>query len=300
MSLRLWVMSAITRASFKQALKHLSPGAFRRFFNIQSRLFFLSPSGVRFENRVFATGQAYIHAAPKTADKMQILFYIHGGGFVFGGPRTHRHLAADIAKKARIKAVLPAYPLSPEHRFPAAIDTLRSAYDEIASSGYTDAQIIIAGDSAGGNLALLLLAQLRSEGRNPGATVLISPLVDLRQTAQSYDQNKASDCVLPADRIRGSLDVYCDQDLRSSVQTSPVFADFEGASAVLIQSSRDEVLSDDSKAMAEKLRQEGCDVTHRQYDNGFHVFHLLRGLVPEANQAVDEIAAFINQKVAQD
>ena len=151
-------------------------------------------------------------------------------------------------------------------------------------------RIILAGDSAGGGLAFLLLARLCASGTPPAGVIAFSPWTDLSGSGESYRENVATDVILTPARIR-----KCSEDARGELASddpsvSPLFANFDAPPPVLIQHSMAELLSDDSLSMAERLRSFGCDVLVQSWPNTPHVWQFFDGRLPEAREALEDAA----------
>ena len=135
--------------------------------------------------------------APPSVRADVVVLYLHGGGYVIGSPRSHRHLAAAIARAGRARALVLDYRLAPEHPFPAALEDAVAAYRWLLAQGTAPARLVVAGDSAGGGLTVATLVALRERGLPlPAAGVAISPWVDLTCSARSYATNAGVDPIV--------------------------------------------------------------------------------------------------------
>ena len=259
----------------------------------------INPKGAHYETATLIHNDQMVPvvwASLANPSQSHVLLYIHGGGFIFGSADTHKHMAADIAGQLGIRAVLPNYRLAPEHLYPKGFDDVVTSYQALLEMGYEPQNIIIGGDSAGGNLAFALLAYIKTNNLPmPACAFTFAALTDLSNTADSITRNAQKDCVLAAGRFGEMSAAYApDQDIESPY-LSPVFADFKGAAPILMQASEGEMLIDDSRAMLKVLTDQGVDAKLSVFANSFHVFQILRGLVPEADQALTEVVAFIKQ-----
>ncbi len=304
MSLRLSLMSVGSKLLFKSALARIGNLIWlRRYADFITKMNAVNPKGARYEP---ATLTHKNHSIPVlwadcgTPSQTQVLLYIHGGGFIFGSADTHKHMAADIAGQLGIKAVLPNYALAPEHIYPKGFEDVVTGYRALLDMGYKPQNIILGGDSAGGNFAFALLAYINANALPmPACTFTFSPLTDFMATTQSRLENARSDCVLAVERFEDMQQAYAPNDDLSGPYLSPINADFKGASPVLLQASRHEVLRDDSVAMLKHLKDQGVKAELQLYDNGFHVFQILRGLVPESNQAISEVVGFVKRHISK-
>lgn len=298
MSLRFKIIAFVSKLFFKSALARIrNLQRMRGYLDFVTKINGVNPKCALYEDGTLShNGQTVPVVWASLADPSQshVLLYIHGGGFIFGSADTHKHLAADIAGQLGIKAVLPNYRLAPEHPYPKGFDDVVTSYQALLEMGYQSQNIAIGGDSAGGNLTFALLAYIKANKLPiPACAFTFAALTDLANTAKSITENAANDCVLAANRFGEMSRVYAQgQDIKSPY-LSPVFADFKGVSPVLMQASEGEMLIDDSRAMLKVLTDQGVDAKLSVFGNSFHVFQILRGLVPEADQALTEVVAFI-------
>jgi acetyl esterase/lipase len=225
------------------------------------------------------------------------VLYLHGGGYVSGSPRTHRPLAGEIAHAAGARLLLPAYRLAPEHPFPAALEDAWVAYWWLLKQGVQPGQIVVAGDSAGGGLALALLVALRDAGLPlPAGLVCISPWVDLTLRGASLRANEGRD-YLNAAAIRAVAALYLNgRDAREPL-ASPLFADLRGLPPTLIQTGTAELLLDDSKRLARRAAAAGVPVELELWENMVHVWHFLYLFEAKARQAIRRVGCFVRERV---
>lgn len=232
---------------------------------------------------------------PKIYTPRSVIFYIHGGGFITGSIRSHRDLASRLATAARAKVLIFNYRLAPEHPFPAGLDDVRQVYSWLLCTCDTDYRICIAGDSAGGNLALSLLAEQSKDSRSlPVCTVLFSPWTDLSCSSGSHESNRKKDFMLNKKTLETTARFYTDQDL-SNPLISPIHHRFEGLPPLLIQVGENEVLLDDSVRLANKIKQEGGIVQLEVWNGMFHVWHYFAKYLSEARDAIKDAGRFIQK-----
>lgn len=222
-----------------------------------------------------------------------VILYFHGGAYVAGGPETHAGLAGRLAKLSALPVVAPQYRLAPEHPAPAAFEDARAAHAALLGKGYAPGQIILAGDSAGGGLALALLADLCQRGLRPAGLVAMSPWTDLGLTGASLVSNAATDSLLPARRMAEAAAMVLDGLTPEDPRLSPLYAGFVAPPPVLIQVGTGEILLDDSRRMAVHLRAAGGAVSLSEWPDCPHVWQIFDGYLPEARAALTELAAFI-------
>jgi epsilon-lactone hydrolase len=211
-------------------------------------------------------------------------------GGIIGSPVSHRSITGRLAKLARTTVYAPDYRLAPEHPFPAALDDAFVCYRALLEQGYGAEHIAVAGDSAGGGLALLLCLRLRNEDvARPGCIVLISPWADLTlsQLAEVPD-----DPLLRASWLAHAAAAYLRERPADSPLVSPLFADLAGLPPILVQSASEEILREDSRRLAQALGVARVPVSYREFPGMWHDFQLYAGMVPEATLALEEIARF--------
>lgn len=233
-------------------------------------------------------------AAPNAIED-RVFLYLHGGAYILGNCNTHRGIAAKISRSTSSKVLLPEYRLAPENPFPAAIEDAVQAYRWLVSSGYKPEQIIIGGDSAGGGLTLSTLLSLKDAGDElPALTVLISPWTDLEGTGESMETRADADPWLKPEASRATPVLYIGNLDRRTPLVSPIYADLEGLPPMLVHVGKDEILLSDSSRLVDRARTAGVEVSFKVWDDMWHVFHTFE--IPEANQAINEIGEFVNQK----
>jgi len=223
--------------------------------------------------------------------------YIHGGGWVLGSPISHRGLNSNIAKATGVKILSIDYRLAPEHPFPAPLEDCVDAYKWLLSNGFKSDHIIIAGDSAGGNLTLTTLLKLRDQGIDlPAGAVCLSPATDLTLSDDSYFENAETDPILADIGVFWWMVVYLAGEDPRNPYISPLFADLKGLPPILIQVSSCEMLYSDATRFVEKAKKAGTNAILQSWDEMTHVFQGTRfELLPEAEDAISKIADFTNQ-----
>lgn len=217
-----------------------------------------------------------------------VLLWLHGGGFVLGSSRgLYGSFATTLARRSGRRVILPDYRLAPEHPFPAAPDDCLAVAQAVAAEG----AFALGGDSAGGNLALVTLAQLLALGAAPDRLLLASPAVDL--DPDRVPPVDAEELVLPKRMLRRVVrDYLAGTDFRDP-RVSPLFASFDGAPPVLIQCAERELLAGDTDAIATHLARAGAEVTVQKERDVPHVWQLFAGRTPKADRAVDAMVDFL-------
>jgi monoterpene epsilon-lactone hydrolase len=256
---------------------------------------FPTPADVKVE-RVNAPAAPAEWLRPPSAAPGRVVLYLHGGGYVIGSPRSHRHLAAAIAAAAEASALLLDYRLAPEHPYPAAVEDATAAYRWLLDQAVAPEHIVIAGDSAGGGLTVATLLALR-EARVPlpAGGVCISPWVDLTCGGASYETKAAADPIVRRAGVQEMARAYLGAAPPRTPLASPLFADLGGLPPLLIQVGTDEVLLDDAVQLAARAKRAGVDATLEVHDRMIHVWHWFLPMLDEAQTAVDTIGRFVRR-----
>ena len=233
---------------------------------------------------------------PESLPERTIL-YLHGGSFAFRFPNLHARLAARMCRKLHARALIPDYRLAPEHPFPAAPDDCHAAYRWLLAAQRDPKGIVIAGDSAGGNLALVTLHRARVAGEPmPACAVLLSPAVDCTLQSPSMFDNQPLDPMIQLDNLIVLRAHYVPSpELYTHPEVSPLFADFDGFPPLFFQAGSNELLRDEATRAAEKAYAAGVDVELELWPRAVHVFQAA-GFLPEARHAVNHIARFVRMR----
>lgn len=228
----------------------------------------------------------------------KVVLYIHGGGFVTCSPATHRIIASCLSKYTERKVFTVQYTLAPDKMFPTQINECIEAYKYLLSLGYTGKDIAIAGDSAGGNLALATteaIAALLPENK-PSCVVGLSPWADLTNNGPSIQYNLSTDMMIPPHRMADCRKMYVgektDEELRNPL-ISPAFADFSQFPPILIHVGGAEVLLSDAKFVNKNAKAQGAYCTLKVWEKHGHVFQMWAALHKDARQSLKEIANFM-------
>jgi epsilon-lactone hydrolase len=246
--------------------------------------------------RAQVAGLAAEWLTPAGARTTGLLLFLHGGAYVMGSCATHRRLASHIARAAGVRAILPEYRLAPEHPFPAALEDSVGLYRSLLRDGQAAQDIVIAGDSAGGGLALATLLALRDAGDElPAAACLLSPWLDLAGTGDSITNRADRDPWFDPQEMPMVAAYYCGTDRLREPLVSPVYADLSGLPPLYIQVGSDEILLSDSTRAAEKVRAAGGDVEIEVWPGMWHVFQAFVGQMPESRAAIEAIGEFIRR-----
>ncbi|MEM7641070.1 MAG: alpha/beta hydrolase [Pseudomonadota bacterium] len=237
------------------------------------------------EHRGRIAGVPVLTVEPK--DRHGTLVWFHGGGFVVGSPKANRAMAHALARRGGLRVILPDYRKAPEHPFPAGLDDCLAVTRAVAKDG----PYRLGGDSAGGNLALAVCAEMLVEGRGPVRLALISPAVDL-DPARVLPEG-ADEMVLSEAALRRMVADYLAGGDPGDPRASPVHATFRNPPPTLIQAARGEYLERDADAIAQRLRQQGGRVRVDKMPGMPHDYQILVGLAPAADRSVSRLAIFL-------
>jgi len=225
----------------------------------------------------------------------RVVLYFHGGAYFFGSPRSHRAVTWRLSHYCRAKVLALDYRQPPDWAYPAPLEDAVRAYKALLDSGYSSEHIVFAGDSAGGNLALVALLRLRElKLPLPSSAVLISPWGDLTCSGDSIRDNADKEPLIPLGALNFVSASYSRGYDAASPMLSPVFADFTGLPPLLVQVGSTELLYSDAVRIADQANEAGVDCQLQVWERMPHVFHALAAWLPEAGQALQEIGAFVH------
>lgn len=232
-------------------------------------------------------GVSCLGLLPKGCSGDHVIFWIHGGGFTMGSSRSHKGLAAQVAATAKVAAIVPDYRLAPEHRHPAALEDVVIAYRAVLAEGVLPSQIILAGDSAGGGLAVAAALKLKEQGvAMPAGMILLSPWVDLANRGWSHSAKATRDPFLTTQVLNTRAKQYGGE---ASANLSILDADLRGLPPTFIQTGEAEILMSDSTALAERLGAAGVPLTLEIWPEMFHVFQARYPMLAQARQAIQRL-----------
>ncbi len=221
-----------------------------------------------------------------------IVLYLHGGGYLFGSPKTHRQVLIAMAKAFQAPAYGLDYRLAPEHPFPAAVEDAAKAYEWLLMR-HPQASIVLAGDSAGAGLAIATAAGVRDSGsKQPSGLVGFSPYADLAVTGKSVEDNAKSCAMFTPRGIREAAAMYLAGADARDPRASPLYADLAGLPPMLLFASHHEILRDDTLRLAERAVAAGVKVELVVRDRLPHVWPVFVTLLPEARDAFATVNAF--------
>ena len=237
------------------------------------------------------------------------LLYLHGGAFTLGSARGYRRVTAEIARRTGLAVLAIDYRLMPEHRRADAIEDCRTAYRWILDNGPEGpgaaAALFVAGDSAGGNLTLMLIAWARDQGLRPAdGAIALSPATDSAFASPSLRHNVEKDPMLGpmaamVNRVPRSLLLlgmwFNTRFSPADPVVSPLRGVLAGLPPTLVQASEAEILIDDARRYVNKARHEGSPARLETWHGMIHVWQAFAGSLPEADEAYDRIARFISE-----
>lgn len=232
------------------------------------------------------------------ADVKLVVLQLHGGGYIGRLRNVHRNMAKIYCEFGEdICTVSPDYRVAPEHPYPAALEDALSSFDWLLEKGFSEHQIIVAGDSAGGGLAMSLCMYLKAQGRKlPLGIIAMSPWTDMTASGISYQFNYEKDPLFgnTTDSVLFNRD-YVGKESEKKPYVSPLFGDFHDFPPMLIQTGSFEMLLSDSIAVAKKAKDSGVTVHFHVFEGMFHDFQMAGDLIPESKEAWLEVGEFIEK-----
>jgi len=236
---------------------------------------------------------------PIGAARRGTILYFHGGSFMVGSPRTALGLTAELVARTGMSALSVDYRLAPEHPFPAGIEDCVRAYRALLDGGQRPSEIVLAGDSAGGGLAITTAISARMEGLPmPAAILVFSPGLDATRSGESMTTKEGVDPLFTRAALVAIGENYsAGQDLTQALLSPAISADLTGLPPTLIQVGSNELLLDDSTRFAVRAAAAGVDVTLDVTGNAPHVFPSLIGMLDDADLAFERAALFLRQRV---
>ncbi|MEU8514615.1 alpha/beta hydrolase [Kitasatospora sp. NPDC048722] len=244
-------------------------------------------------------GRPALRVEPDGVPRAGTILYFHGGGWVYGSPRTALSLTGNLVARTGVGAYSLDYRLAPEHPFPAAIEDALSAYRALLDRGEDPSSIVFAGDSAGGGLAVTTCLAARDAGLPlPAAVLALSPGTDATRTGDSMVTKQDADPIFTrADLDRTGAMYLAGADPRQPLLSPAVCADLTGFPPMLVQVGANEILMDDSTRLAARAAAAGVDVVLDVTADAPHVFQAFAGVLDEADEALDRAALFLTQRL---
>jgi acetyl esterase/lipase len=240
-------------------------------------------------------GRPALEITPEGGTAGGTILYFHGGNWVAGSPATAQQLTAALAVRTGARAVSLDYRLAPEHPFPAAIEDAVTAYRDLLEHGIPAGQVVLAGDSAGGGLAVAALLAVHDAGLPlPAGAVAFSPVLDTTYSGESMTTKNGTDPAFTRETLQRLGAYYlAGQDPHQPLASPALYADLRGLPPLLLQAGSNEVLLDDSTRLATRAAAAGVDVILDVTADVPHVFQSFAGWLDEADAALDRAGRFI-------
>lgn len=228
--------------------------------------------------------------------RRRVILYCHGGGYTSGGLGFSKVLASKLTRATGLDVLAFDYRLAPEHPYPAAVEDAQAAWDHLMRLGFGARDVVLAGDSAGGNMALVLCLRLRAEGRMlPGALLLMSPWTDMTCSGESLTERADIDPVLTPEYIYAVREAYAGGLDPAQPELSPLLADLAGLPPTLIQVGTHEILFSDAERLAERMKQAGTECRLEVWEGMWHDFQMYPS--KSAAQAMQNAAHFLIEEL---
>jgi epsilon-lactone hydrolase len=233
------------------------------------------------------------------ADASRVLMYFHGGGYCSGSIVSHRRLVTEAGRAGGLRTLAVAYRLAPEHPFPAARDDALTAWRRLLKEGYPPKHIAVGGDSAGANLTLALVGELKRAGEDlPGCLWLVSPWTDLAMSGATLGSKSAVDPLIHKEYLEELADAYAPQAMdRKDPRLSPLYADLKGLPPTLIQVGSAETLLDDAVRLAATAGEADVSVTLEIWPYMIHAWPLWNARLEPGRRALARAGAFLRQNL---
>jgi acetyl esterase/lipase len=293
-SLQAWLLNGIFRF-FLKGNKPIDIARIRSATTRQRRRALRVPRGYRVDELSTPQGLGFDiadRAEPRGNPPATVVLYLHGGGYFTCSPKTHRQIIVAMARAFDAPAYGLDYRLAPEHPFPAAVDDATGAYRWLVER-HPNAKVVLAGDSAGGGLAIATALEARdSELAQPLAIVGFSPWTDLAVTGTSIEANAKSCAMLTPRGIRAGAALYLADANPRDPRASPLYGNLSGLPPMLLFASRHETLLDDTVRLAERAKAAGVNVEVVLRDRLPHVWPVFVRLLPEAREALKMVGDF--------
>ena len=230
-------------------------------------------------------------------DPSRVLMFFHGGGYCSGSIRSHRRMATEAARAAGVRTLAVAYRLAPEHPFPAARDDALTAWHRLRRQGIDAAHIAVGGDSAGANLSVALINQLRADSEElPACAWLVSPWTDLTMSGSTMTTKDAVDPLMHKGYLEELANAYVPAGMESSdPRISVLYAELHGLPPALIQVGSEETLLDDASRFATAAGAADVPVTLEIWPHMIHAWHLWNAHLDAGRRALASAAVFIRR-----
>jgi len=253
-----------------------------------------TPEGVTVEDITVANIRC-LRVRPEGRQPSRTILYCHGGGYVFATPKLGVGAMAEMAKRCDAECVAPFYRRAPEHPFPAPVEDTLAVYRAILAAGRAPSDVIVAGDSAGGGLVIILFLAMQQQGLPiPRAGLAFSPWTDLTISGPNVERN--GDPICDRAGLRMMAEAYLQGADPTDPLASPLFASDEALAKlppILVQVGTREALLDDSQRFVAKAQAAGAPVRSIEHDGAIHMWTAMAPKIPESVAAFDAAAAFV-------
>lgn len=256
------------------------------------------PTDVCYEEvKCAGTVRPAIWAKPISASPKHVILYAHGGGGFGGSPSSHRKWVGHLAKSAGCYALLLDYRLAPEHPFPEGQEDVLAGFNWLVDQGYPARNIILAGDSAGGAIAIATALRLKDAGKTQAAAVAaFSPWLDMEAKGESLKTNEGKDAIASAAALSMSTGYLLGAASPQDPFANPLYADFKDFPPLYVTAGTSELLQSDTEAVAKKATAAGVQVKVKLAEGMQHCYIFLAGRAPEADETVAEAGKWCKEK----
>jgi len=260
--------------------------------------FLISPKRVKYKTEKIGRMDA-LWIIPDNIDNDSVILYLHGGGYGMGSIKSHKKVAARIARSAKTQCIIIEYRLAPENMYPAALDDSITAYNWLLDKGFKPEKIAFGGDSAGGGLTICTLLKIKELGLpQPLAAFCMSPWIDLAADSPEMAGYQKNDPFIDLKSVKIWGKQYAGEQVKNPL-CSPLYADAEGIAPLLIQIGTAEILLFENRVFYENNLKKGLDIQYEEYKDMVHVFQVFGGFLPQADKAIESIGRFILNKAQQ-
>jgi acetyl esterase/lipase len=229
-----------------------------------------------------------------------VVLYFHGGVYVIGDAFLAADLASEVGRRVRARVISVDYRLAPEHPYPAAVDDAFAAYEALLQSGVDASNVVLAGESAGGGLAVATLINARDHGLPlPAAAFVMSPMTDLTLAGTTMETRREADPLFTRELLRERVNDYTAGQDAALPLMSPIFADLAGLPPLIIQAGTHEVLLDDAVRLAQEAATADVEVTLDITPGVPHVFQAYSAILDEAAGALDRAGRLLSEYLAR-
>lgn len=256
------------------------------------------PDGFSYEETSINGVHCLVATQTGADDNGRALLCFHGGGFVCGSAESHRKMFSHVARAVGCKAIIVEYDRTPDNPHPGVVRQCTDVYAGLLEDGYKPGHIAMIGDSAGGNLATAVPLNALAEGLAlPGASIALSPWYDMEPTGGTFASNAGVDAFVSPDAVRLMAGMYLGGADPRDPGVNLLQADPSALPPLLIQVGGYETLLDDSRRFHDRAKAAGVDVTLQIYPEMQHVFQLMAGKAPEADDAIAKIAQWLRPRL---